>query len=78
MAKAYIYKGANGNTIFFASNIKRARYIAFKDLAGDESFNDMVVQPYRELDYMDRPDGYVINIDNPSDRIELQKAGIIN
>lgn len=71
MAKAFIYKGANGNTIFFASSLKRARYIAFKELAGEESFNDMIVQPYRELDYMDRPDGYVINIDNPSDRIEL-------
>ena len=78
MAKAFIYKGAKGNTIFFASSLKRARYIAFKDLSGDESFSDMVVQPYIELDYMDMPDGYVINIENPSDRIELQKVGIIN
>ena len=78
MAKAFIYKGANGNTIFFAASYKRARYIAFKELAGDESFNDMVVQTYRELDYMDRPDSYVLDIDNPSDRIELQKAGILN
>ena len=78
MAKAFIYKGAKGNTIFFASSLKRARYIAFKELAGYESFSDMVVEPYRELDYMDRPDSYVLDIDNPSERIELQKSGLIN
>ena len=78
MAKAFIYKGANGNTIFFASSLKRARYIAFKELAGEESFNDMVVERMEELDYLDHVDGYVMKSSRASDRIQLQKAGIIN
>lgn len=76
MAKAYIYKGANGNSIFFASNIKRARFIAYKDLAGEESFNDMVVERIEELDYLDHVDGYVMKSSRASDRIQLQKAGL--
>ena len=78
MAKAFIYKGAKGNTIFFSASYKRARYIAFKELAEDESFSEMVVEPFSKLDFMDRPDGYVLDLTNPADKIELQKYGIIN
>ena len=76
MAKAFIYKCANVNTIFFASSLKRARFIAFKDLAGEESFNDMIVERMEELDFLDQVDGYVIKSSRDSDRIQLQKAGI--
>ena len=49
-----------------------------RDLAGEESFNDMVVERMEELDYLDHVDGYVMKNSRASDRIQLQKAGIIN
>lgn len=78
MAKAFIYRRTGIATIFFASSLKRAKYIAYKDFAEDESFSDMVVEPFVKLDFMDRPDGYVLDLNNPADKIELQKYGIIN
>ena len=38
----------------------------------------MVVERMEELDYLDHVDGYVMKSSRASDRIQLQKAGIIN
>ena len=77
MSKAWAYTTTNGDdwVAVFADTEEMARELVSKELDGSLPIEDIEVDRFWEIDYLDKPEGYIMDWGNEDDRIALVKVG---
>lgn len=75
--KAYKYTNYEGGTIiFFETSAGKARQHAFlSDVCTEDSYTDVKVKRFPQFDYMDKPEGYELDWNNPEEREAIFRIG---
>ncbi len=77
MSKAWAYTTFEGDdwVVVFASDRHEATELVHKALGEELPLGEIEVSRLGEIDYLDRPDGYIMDWGNPCDRIPLVRMG---